>query len=157
MWSAMFEGESMEDEAKWSPTKTLQDYHSVHAFEYMISGAGTLDIEVYTSISGEVWISNGVSPGICEWEFSYLYTAEGENTAAAAQDTITANEAAPVTTDGLVITPAAGMDLPGATDICIHGKLRRLSAGGTDTIAGTVELHGVALWYTSNKLGETTE
>lgn len=60
MWSLMFEEESIEDEAKWSPHKTLRDYSSVHAFEYKISGAGTIDIEVYTSISGEVWISNGV-------------------------------------------------------------------------------------------------
>jgi len=60
MWSLMFEGESIENEAKWSSTKTLLDYYSIHAFEYMISGAGTIDVEVYTSISGEVWISNGV-------------------------------------------------------------------------------------------------
>lgn len=60
MWSAVFEGESLENQSKWSPTKTLQDGLSTHAFEYLITGAGTADIEVYTSISGEVWISNGV-------------------------------------------------------------------------------------------------
>lgn len=114
-----------------------------------------MDISVAPSLCVG-WSSTGVSPGVCEWEFSYLYTAEGEDTTLGAQDTITVNEAAPITTDGLVITPAAGMDLPGATDICIHGKLRRLSAGGTDTIGGTVELHGVAFWYASNKLGQPT-
>jgi len=60
MWNAIFEGESFTDETKWSPVKTLTDRLSIHAFEYKISGTGTLDIEVYTSISGEVWISNGV-------------------------------------------------------------------------------------------------
>ena len=60
MWNAIFEGESLVNETKWSPVKTLSDRLSVHAFEYMVSGAGTVDIEIYTSISGEVWISNGV-------------------------------------------------------------------------------------------------
>ena len=99
------------------------------------------------------WSSAGVSPGICEWQFEYLYTAEGEDTGAAAQDTLTFSEAAPATGDGLVVTFSGDMDLAGANDICIHGRITRLSAGATDTIAGTVELHGISLQYTSNKLG----
>ena len=60
MWSAIFEKESLENETKWSQTLTLHDKLEVHAFEYLITGTGTMDIEIYTSISGEVWISNGV-------------------------------------------------------------------------------------------------
>lgn len=102
------------------------------------------------------WSADGVSPGVCEWQFEYLYTAEGEDTGAAGQATVTADEAASATADGLVITLFAGMAAPGATDICLHGKLKRLSAGATDTIADTVELHGVSFKYAVNKLGEPT-
>lgn len=100
------------------------------------------------------WSSNGVSPGVCEWQFEYLYTAAGEDTTAAAQDTLTANDAAPATSNGLVISQTGDMDLVGASDICLHGRLTRLSAGATDTIAGTVELHGIAMFYAKNKFGE---
>jgi len=60
MWNSLFEGEVLEDASLWSPVTTLHDRLDVHAFEYKITGAGTVDIEVYISISGEVWISNGV-------------------------------------------------------------------------------------------------
>ena len=60
MWNAVFEEENFVNETKWSQTKTLLDGHNIHAFEYLVTGAGTLDIEVFTSVSGEVWISNGV-------------------------------------------------------------------------------------------------
>lgn len=60
MWSPVFEVQSLENNTKWSPTKVLADHLSIHAFEYLITGTGTVDIEIYTSISGEVWISNGV-------------------------------------------------------------------------------------------------
>lgn len=60
MWSNLFEGISIEDASSWSPVVTLQDRFTVHAFEYLITGVGTVDLEVYTSISGEGWISNGV-------------------------------------------------------------------------------------------------
>jgi len=99
------------------------------------------------------WSANGISPGNCEWELAYLYTAEDEDTSAGAQDTDTEIDAASATSDGLVITSFDGMDVAGANDICLHGKLRRLSAGVNDTIVDTVELHGIALKYTSNKLG----
>lgn len=102
------------------------------------------------------WSTAGGSAGVCEWSFEYLYTAEGEDTGAAGQDTETMNEASPITGDGLVVTLTGALDLPGATDICLHGQLKRLSAGGTDTIAASVELHGVSLRYVSNKLGEPT-
>jgi len=60
MWKALFEEETIVNTSMWSPSITLQDGYNVHALEYKLSGSGTADIEVYTSISGEVWISNGV-------------------------------------------------------------------------------------------------
>ena len=60
MWNAAFEKKVLINDTAWSQIKTLWDNLAVHAFEYMVSGAGTVEIEVYTSISGEVWISNGV-------------------------------------------------------------------------------------------------
>ena len=60
MWSLFFEGQTLVDETKWSQARVLQDRMTTHGFEYLVAGAGTVDIEVYTSISGEVWISNGV-------------------------------------------------------------------------------------------------
>lgn len=60
MWRPVFEEETLENETKWSPVNILHDNLNVHGFEYKLSNAGSVDIEVYTSISGEVWISNGV-------------------------------------------------------------------------------------------------
>ena len=100
------------------------------------------------------WSADGISPGNVEWQLEYLYTAEDEDTSAAAQDTDTEIDAASAISNGLVITPFDDMDLAGASDVCLHAKLKRLSAGANDTIADTVELHGISLVYTSNKLGE---
>ena len=99
------------------------------------------------------WSADGISPGNCEWQLEYLWTAPGEDTGAAAQETLTAIGTATVTPDGLVVTTFTGIDLPGATDACIHCRVKRLSAGGNDTIVDTTELHGVCLNWTSNKLG----
>jgi len=60
MWSTMIEERSLSDETFWSSALTLHDRLAVHGFEYKITGTGSVDIEIYTSISGEVWISNGV-------------------------------------------------------------------------------------------------
>lgn len=60
MWNVAFEEKTLINDAEWSQIKTLWDGLEVHAFEYKVSGAGTIEVEVYTSISGEVWISNGV-------------------------------------------------------------------------------------------------
>jgi len=38
----------------------LVDGKNVHALEYVLTGDGTMSIEVYTSISGKDYISNGV-------------------------------------------------------------------------------------------------
>lgn len=76
-----------------------------------------------------------------------------EDTSAGAQENITINGTASSTSNGLAVSSFIGIDIPSATDMCIHCKLTRLSAGTNDTIADTVELHGVCLQFTSNKLG----
>ena len=102
------------------------------------------------------WSADGVSPGVCEWQLEYLWTAPGEDTGAAAQETLTATGTATATADGLVATTITGIDVPSSTDVCIHCRLTRLSAGGNDTIADTVELHGICFGFTMNKLGEAS-
>ena len=103
------------------------------------------------------WSTNGAGAGNCEWQMEYLWTAPGEDTAAAAQETLTVISAgAPVANDGLVASTVTGIDVPGASDVCLHCRITRLSAGANDTIADTVELHGICLSWTSNKLGIAT-
>ena len=102
------------------------------------------------------WSADGVSPGNCRWQLEYLWTALGEDTGAGAQETLPITGTADDTVDGLVISTFTGIDLPSATDACIHCRITRLSADVLDTISDTVEVHGVCLNWTSNKLGLPT-
>ena len=43
-----------------SESVELYDGRNVHALQYNITGDGTLDLTVYTSIDGQNWISNGI-------------------------------------------------------------------------------------------------
>lgn len=99
------------------------------------------------------WSADGISPGNCEWQLEYLWTAANEDTSAAAQETLTATSAAGSTANGLVVVSLGNMQVPSSTDACLHCRITRLSAGGNDTIVDTVELHGVCFSFTSNKLG----
>ena len=99
------------------------------------------------------WSADGISPGVCRWQVEYLWTSENEDTTGAAQETLTLDSTASATSNGLVVGQLTGVDLPSATDVCLHMKLTRLSAHANDTIADTVELSGLALSYTSDKLG----
>ena len=99
------------------------------------------------------WSADGASPGNCRWQLEYLYTAPGEDTGATAQETLAVIGTAAATADGMVLTTFTGIDLPSATDICIHCRITRLSADALDTIEDTMELHGVCLGWTSDKLG----
>ena len=103
------------------------------------------------------WSANGVSPGVCEWQLEYLWMSPNDDTTAAAQETLTATGTASSTSNGLIITAFAGIDLPGATDQAMFWRLKRLSAtGSNDTISDTVEMHGNLFSYTANKLGTAT-
>jgi len=103
------------------------------------------------------WSADGANPGVCEWQLEYRWIALGEDTGAAAQETLYADDSGPATADGLVMTAFAGIDLPESTDRCIHCRLKRLSSASagnqTDTISIDVHVHGVCMQYTSNKLG----
>ena len=59
MWTEVCEAKAL-DGASWtSEVVVLRDKFNIHAIEYLISGAGTLAIEIQTSISGRSWTSNG--------------------------------------------------------------------------------------------------
>ena len=106
------------------------------------------------------WSADGANPGVCEWQLEYLWSSPGEDTGAAAQETLYATGTGPATADGLVVTTFTGIDVPSSTDACVHCRLKRLSsasAGGqADTIAIDVHLHGACFGWTSNKLGKAT-
>jgi len=99
------------------------------------------------------WSADGSSPGNCRWQLEYLWTSPGEDTGAGAQETIPVTGTADDTADGMVFTEFTGIDLPSETDVCLHCRITRLSADVLDTISDTVELHGVCLSWTSDKLG----
>lgn len=102
------------------------------------------------------WSADGVSPGVCRWQLEYLWTSPNEDTTAAAQETLTIDSTASSTSNGLVLAEITGIDIPSATDACLHFRITRLSAHANDTITDTTELLGVCLGFTSNKLGKAT-
>ncbi len=99
------------------------------------------------------WSADGVSPGDVEWQFEYAWESEDEDTASIAQETLTITDTASATSNGLVDTSLSGVDIPSDTDICGVFRLTRLSAGGNDTIADSVELIGMEMRFAANKLG----
>jgi len=61
MWCQAFKAITVVNgETETSRDIALYDGMDVHAFEYNITGSGTLDISVETSISGVNWINNGI-------------------------------------------------------------------------------------------------
>lgn len=134
------------------------DDQNVEGNQESISGTLKLPTQMDKSVAPVFkvgWSANGVSPGICEWQLEYLYLAPGEDTTAVAQETLDTSTSgiASSTSEGLVITAFSGMDLPSATDQAMLFKITRLSAGGDDTIADTVELRGMLFMHTRNTLG----
>jgi hypothetical protein len=102
------------------------------------------------------WSADGVSPGNCEWQLEYLWISPDEATDGAAQETLTITVAASATADGFVFSTFTGIDAPSGTDKAMLWRIKRLSAGGNDTIVDTVEMRGCAFAYTANKLGTAT-
>jgi len=102
--------------------------------------------------------SAGVVVGNCEWQVEYLWTAEDENTIAGAQDTLLGSvDADNVTVSGVangLVRSNFSIDPPGVNDRCLHVRIRRRGDLAADTVTGVVELIGVCMSYTSNKLGE---
>jgi len=97
---------------------------------------------------------SSASTGNCKWQLKYRWFSEDEDLTQDGEETLTVTDAASATANGLVVTDITGIDAPSGTDATIMFKLTRLSADAADTIADTVELHGVCFNYTSDKLGE---
>jgi len=89
----------------------------------------------------------------CVWQVEYVYTAAGEDTTAAAQETLTVNSNASATAHGLVIATLTGVDLPSATDVWTHVRIKRLGADPADDLTDDADFHGFCYSYTANKLG----
>ena len=89
------------------------------------------------------------------WGYGYLITAENDDTEAAAT-TGTTQVTSSSTPDGLNVDSIATISggTIGDSDVCIHMYIYRdVSA---DTYGNPVDLHGITLKYTANKLGEAT-
>jgi len=97
---------------------------------------------------------SSASTGNCKWQLKYRWFALDEDLTQDGEETLTATDAASTTANGLVVTDITGIDAPSGTDATIMFKLTRLSADAADTIADSVELHGVCFNYISDKLGE---
>lgn len=100
--------------------------------------------------------SSAATEKVGVWQLEYLYTAAGEDTTAAADDTVEATgTTTPAQTNGFVAS-IFSIAAPGANDICIHCRLKRLGADGDDTLSDTAELLGLCMQFTSNKQGTAT-
>ena len=83
----------------------------------------------------------------CKWQLEYLWTAAGEDMTASAQETLTAIGTSPSTAEGLTITEITGVDLPSATDTCLHCRIKRLGADAADTLGDVATAIGARLKY----------
>jgi hypothetical protein len=60
-WDVLFESKTVvKDTTETSARAYLSDGKNNHAIQYKLTGDGTLDLYVDTSIDGEDWISNGI-------------------------------------------------------------------------------------------------
>ena len=104
------------------------------------------------------WSTTTVDPGDASenvtWQLEYVWRSADESTIVGAEGTVSVNATASIIAEGLVFTTITGIVVPSGTDICMHARITRLSAGASDTVADDVELHGVCFSWTSNKLGE---
>lgn len=56
---ALYNAETLTAGTHWTKQIGLWDNKSHHAFEYKITGDGTIAITPYTSVTGVHWVSNG--------------------------------------------------------------------------------------------------
>jgi len=104
--------------------------------------------------------SSATTEKFCEWQIEYLWRSVNEDTTPAApDDTLLSSTDADVsissaTANGFVLSTFP-ISAPSATDVCLHLRIKRRADLAADTINGdTVELHGICMTFTSNKLGE---
>ena len=100
------------------------------------------------------WSANDQSD-VVVWNYEYLITAQNESTDTAGTSGAI-NLTSSATADGLTVSNYA--TIAGGTitssDVCLHIEVYRDANNGTDTLSGDMEVHGFALKYTANKLGE---
>jgi hypothetical protein len=103
------------------------------------------------------WGSLTADPGDdskqCRWEINYLWRAENESMAAAAEATVVDNYSSSTTSQGMVITEVQLANLA-AGDNCLIIKICRRSDNSGDTLGDNADLYGICLYYTINTLGE---
>ena len=57
----LFEAEAItQNTSVESSSIELYDGRNDHGLQYVVTGAGTIDLTVYTSIDGQTWINNGI-------------------------------------------------------------------------------------------------
>lgn len=130
--------------------------NEIEANQETVSGSMRVPNRLDITVAPKIligWSADGISPGDCKWQLSYLWTSPGEDTTGAAQEVLTIVSTASATANGLVLAEFTGVDAPSATDACLHFEIKRLSGDAQDTIADTVELLGVCQSFTTNKLG----
>jgi hypothetical protein len=59
VWHPLFTEKTLATGTHWSETIGLWDNKSHHAFEYKITGNGTIAVTPYTSVTGKHWVNNG--------------------------------------------------------------------------------------------------
>ena len=99
------------------------------------------------------WSSPTVSQD-CDWEFAYLLRQLGEDTTAAAQQTLQTFAESSSVANGFVFTiftiVAAQLD---ADDKCLHINIMRDGNDAGDTLGAAAHLHGMCLKYKTDKRG----
>ena len=90
------------------------------------------------------------------FSLAYLWRKVNEDTTAAAQETLYVNPVMSTTAEGLVEATFTGIDLPDADDKLLYCKVTRVSDNVLDTIADTVELHGITWSWTTCRFGTAT-
>ena len=89
-----------------------------------------------------------------KWRLEYVWRSQDESTIVGPQETLTVLTTASAVAEGLRASTFLGIDIPIGTDICIHCRVTRLSADAEDTVVDDVELLGICLQWTSDKLGQ---
>lgn len=100
------------------------------------------------------WSSPTVSQ-FCDWEVIYLLTAAGESTEQAGT-TLQSLEQSSAVADGMIFSSSftIAANLYNSNDMCIHLVVQRDGNDATDTLGDIAEVHGIALQYTANRLGD---
>jgi len=102
------------------------------------------------------WSSATADPGDDSkqvvWQVEYSYRAEGESLAAAADATLEVTTSASTTANGLKVSELT-LATPGATDLLLLLRIKRLGADGDDDLGDDCSLSGCGMKYAINRLG----